>query len=232
MGGGTGEALERGWVGAEAAIEGVAFFAATCVNGFGEDVEAVQRGGSFCFAKDLCDCRESIEATHGISGEIEDGHFGEEVNASAIAIEQAGGSFACDRRLCVGGLAGEENGGGETLQVPLEWATDGLVEVVNVEDELSVDPGVSAEIPEVGIAAELGNDAGMRQEREVVCHDRNSATEEAERGCGHQLEAKREEALQATLHGAAKQIQSVVMAEVMLPLLVVRTRELLAILLS
>ncbi len=69
----------------------------------------------------------------------------------------AGACFA--RRLA----AGEDEAGGHALEVPLEGTADGLVEVVDVEDEAAVGRGEGAEVAHVRVAAELGDDAGVGQ---------------------------------------------------------------------
>jgi hypothetical protein len=62
-----------------------------------------------------------------------------------------------------GGLApGEEERGGEAFEVPLEGAGDGLVEVIDVEEQTAVErAGIGAEVFHVGVAAELGEQAGV-----------------------------------------------------------------------
>ena len=70
------------------------------------------------------------------------------------------------------GLApGKHEGGGHAFQVPLEWTANGLVKIVDVEDEAAVGRGISAEIADVGVAAELRDDARIRQHGEVCGHD-------------------------------------------------------------
>ena len=76
------------------------------------------------------------------------------------------GGVAAGGVLCAGFAAGEDEAGGHALDVPLEWAADGLVEVVDVEDETAVGRGEGAEVAYVGVAAELGKQSGVGAERE------------------------------------------------------------------
>ncbi len=69
---------------------------------------------------------------------------------------------------------------GHALQVPLEGAADGFVEVVDVEDEAAVGRGKSAEVAHMGVAAELADDAGGGQHGQVGGHDRHGAAKVAE----------------------------------------------------
>ena len=62
-----------------------------------------------------------------------------------------------------GRAAGQHQRGGHALQVPLEGAADGLVEVVDVEDQPAVGRGIGAQVAHMGVAAELAHDAGGGQ---------------------------------------------------------------------
>ena len=97
----------------------------------------------------------------------------------------------------VGGLAlgvveaaissGDREAGRQPLDVPLERARQGLVEVVDAEDEPAVRGGVRPEVGQVGIAAELHGQAGAGNLREVGSHQVGGAAEERERAtpaCG------------------------------------------------
>ena len=75
--------------------------------------------------------------------------------------------------------------GAEPLQVPLPRPREGLVEVVQVEDELPVRRGEAAEVRQVGVAAELRGEPGARGLGQVRRHDRRAAAEEGERRRGH-----------------------------------------------
>jgi hypothetical protein len=101
------------------------------------------------------------------------------VHHAAVAGEE-GGAASRQWPFGAGLAAGEDEAGGHALDVPLEGAADGLVEVVDVEDEAAVGRGEGAEVADVGVAAELGEDAGVGAEREIVGHDRDGSAEEAE----------------------------------------------------
>ena len=69
----------------------------------------------------------------------------------------------------------------QPAQVPLPGAGMGLVEVVEVEDEVALRRGVEAEVPEVRVTADDRCDAGGGQPGEVCGHDRGGTAEEGER---------------------------------------------------
>ena len=81
--------------------------------------------------------------------------------------------------------AGDREAGGEPLDVPLPWARQRLVEVVEVEDEAPVGRREGAEVGEVGVAAGLHPQARDRRRRQVGGHHRGGAAEEGERRGRH-----------------------------------------------
>src|SRR5215203_3983605 len=74
---------------------------------------------------------------------------------------------------------------GEALDVPLPWPGQGLVEVVEVEEQGALGRGIQPEVREVGVAAQLRLDATLRRACEVVGHDDGRPTHERERGGHH-----------------------------------------------
>ena len=89
--------------------------------------------------------------------------------------------------------------GHQALQVPLEGAREGLIEVVDIEDQPALRREVGAEVGDVGIPAELHVDAGRGAQRQVVGHRRSGAPQEGELVCGHALVAERHQARDAGL---------------------------------
>ena len=74
---------------------------------------------------------------------------------------------------------------GQALQVPLERPGKGLVEVVDVEEELPLGGGEPAEVRQVGVAAQLHDDARVRSSGEVGGHRQGGATVVGEGRGGH-----------------------------------------------
>src|SRR5215203_1018384 len=64
--------------------------------------------------------------------------------------------------------AGHHEARGEALDIPLPGSRQGLVEVVEVEEQGALRGGVRPEVQQVGVAAQLGLDAALRGAREVV----------------------------------------------------------------
>ncbi len=128
--------------------------------------------------------------------------------------------------------AGENEAGGHALDVPLEGAADGLVEVVKVEDEAAVGRGEGAQVAHVGVAAELGVDAGVGAEREVVRHDGHGSAEEAEGRGGHAVVLDLDQCGDASAHGVGDQPQGVGAAQLRLPAGLAGAAHVLALLLA
>ena len=101
--------------------------------------------------------------------------------------------------------AGEDEARGEAFDVVLEGATDGFIEVVDVEDEAAVEGSVGSEVEDVRVAAELGGDAGVGMAGEIRGHDRHGSTKEAEGAGDHALILDGNEPGDATLHGLAQE---------------------------
>ena len=86
-----------------------------------------------------------------------------------------------------GEIAAGQRGKRPSLEVPLEGSADGLVEVVDVEHQPPVGSSVGAKVAHMRIAAELGDNAGIGQRRQVGGHHRHGAAEVAEGRVGHHL---------------------------------------------
>src|SRR5208337_970193 len=103
------------------------------------------------------------------------GHFAECLHLRGVA-QDALFNGAPDGRVLVAGVAaGDRDGGCHALEVPLEGAADGFVEVVDVEDQASVGRGIGANVADVRVSAELADDAGVGQSGQVGGHDRDGA---------------------------------------------------------
>jgi len=69
----------------------------------------------------------------------------------------------------------------------------------------------------VRVSAELGVEAGVGAEREVVGHDRHRAAEEAEGRGGHAVKLDRDQAGHASADGFGEQVERVGVAQLWLP---------------
>jgi len=122
----------------------------------------------------------------------------------------------------------EDEAGCESLDIKFEGATYALIKVVDIEVEAAVDSGVSSEIEDVGVAAELGGDAGVGMAGEVGGHDRSGSAKEAKGAGGHALILDGDKAGDAALHGGAQDRESVEFAGCDLEVSVLAAGELLA----
>jgi len=75
--------------------------------------------------------------------------------------------------------------GDQSLDVPLPWARERLVEVVDVEHHSSLWRCVRAEVGEVRVAATLHPDPRVWRRRQVGCHHKRRAPKEREGRCEH-----------------------------------------------
>ena len=105
---------------------------------------------------------------------------GEAGHGAAVA-----GRAGPHRRLALGVgeapvAAGHLEAGRQALEVPLERAREGLVEVVDVEVHAPLGGAEDAEVRQVGVAAELGAQVGRRRGGQVAGHDQGGAAVEGE----------------------------------------------------
>jgi hypothetical protein len=97
--------------------------------------------------------------------------------------------------------AGHHEARRQALDVPFPGGGQGLVQVVDGENDPAFRRGESPEIAQVGVAAALDVHAGDRGGGEVGGHGERRAPEEGERGAGHAPVAEREQVGQPALLG-------------------------------
>jgi hypothetical protein len=153
----------------------------------GEGLEQALRGGAAGLREDGGHGVGGAEAMDLVARDFEDGHGGEGLHHAAVLLREVAHGIAAGDALDAGFPAGKDEAGGETLDVVLEGTADGLVEVIDVEDQAAVEGGVGSEVEDVGVAAELGGDAGVGMAGEVGGHDGDGAAKEAEGAGGHAL---------------------------------------------
>ena len=83
----------------------------------------------------------------------------------------------------------------QPLQVPLPGPHRGLVEVVQVDDDVPLEAAVEAEVVDVGVAVDDHLDAGHRGVGEIPRHDRGGAPEKRERRRAHACHPERNQVL-------------------------------------
>ena len=81
--------------------------------------------------------------------------------------------------------SGKHQAGEEAAQIPLERTAQGLVEVVEIEEQCPFRRGVVAEVEQMGIAAELNLHTAAGQRRQVGGHHRRRPAEAGEGIRGH-----------------------------------------------
>ena len=88
-------------------------------------------------------------------------------------------------RLKTVGATGNREARDQALDIPFPWPRQRLVEVVDVEDEVSFWRCEQTEVAQVRVAAQLDVQAGMRLPGQVGRHDERSAAKEGERRGQH-----------------------------------------------
>jgi hypothetical protein len=129
--------------------------------------------------------------------DVEGPHRGEACHRGAVLLDGAGGDLVLLLLLEAVGLGRDHHARREALDVPLPGPGERFVKVVDVEDEPTFGRGEDAEVRDVGVAAELSDEAGARRQREVGGHDLRRAAVEGERRGEHPAEADRDELLHA-----------------------------------
>src|SRR5580658_5996074 len=131
-------------------------------------------------------------------------HAGELAHLLDVAHDAGLGGLVRRAVFVSGGAARQYKRCGHALQVPLKWAANGFVEVVDVEDEAAIWSGVGAEIAHVRIAAELADDAGGGEACEVGSHDWSRSSKIPKRRPAHELILEANELRHAAAHGSLK----------------------------
>jgi len=83
------------------------------------------------------------------------------------------------------GAGGHGDGGREPFDVPFEGAGEGLVEVVEVEEQGAFRGGVQTEVEQMRVAAQLHGEPGVGLGGEVGGHHGGGTAQEGERRGGH-----------------------------------------------
>ncbi len=172
--------------------------------------------------------RDLAHAVHLVAAYLDQGHAGKGVHLRGIVLNEV---LHCRSRRGVfvaGAAAGKRYRRCHALEIPLEGTADGFVEVVDVKNEAAVGRGKGAEVAHVRVAAELRDDAGIRQQGQIGSHDRDGATKVAEGRRGHQLILQLDERGNAAVHGAGEKIERRCLASLGVECVVLLAADLLA----
>ena len=183
----------------------------------GEGLEVMKRSGALGEAQYLGDGFDGLQSVNLIVRQLQHGHLGEAVQRAAIAFEEGLRSVKAEAVLGACLASGEQEAGGHSLDVPLEGASDGFVEIVDVEDEAAIGRGKGPKVANVRIATELGENTRVGAKREIAGHDGHRSAEETEgRNC-HAVVLDGSECGNAAAHGVGEELQRIGAAEFGLP---------------
>src|SRR5205807_823624 len=130
-------------------------------------------------------------ALYAVARNVNGQHLGE-----AMDPEEVGGK-KCVHRLFTHGVAvtrftpGEHDAGGHSLNVPLPWTAEGLIEIIHIEDDLGVGRGEKAEVVYMSVASQLHFYPGVLGGRQVSGHDFHSPAKKREQRERHALKFDR-----------------------------------------
>jgi len=103
----------------------------------------------------------------------------------------------------------EDDTRGQALDVPLPGGLERFVEIVDVEQELALGAGESAEIRSVAIAAGLHANSGGGSFREIPSHHCRRTTEKCKRGLAHAAIADGQKVGEAAAIGLAQDFDGI-----------------------
>src|SRR5579859_5666272 len=81
--------------------------------------------------------------------------------------------------------SGKNQAGRQSFYIPFPWPSNGLVEIIDIENQAAIRAGIRAQVADVGVAANLDWNTGCGQRGQIGCHDRNAATKKTERANRH-----------------------------------------------
>ena len=116
---------------------------------------------------------------------VQEGLLGEPPHRGAVALARRQGHLAAGLGREPVVPSGHGQARGQPLDIPLERAGQGLVEVVDVEDQVALGRGERAEIRQVGVTAQLHPKPGGGRAGQVRGHRQRGAPVEGERGHQH-----------------------------------------------
>jgi len=188
----------------------------------------VKRSSAFGFDEGGVHRNDSADAMDLVVRDFKKRQTGEGAHLFRVADDAvlnriAGGGFLVARLA-----SGKDDGCGHPFKIPFEGTANGFVKVVDIEDEASVGCGEGAEIAHVGVATDLGFDAGVRNDCEVCGHNGSRSAEEDEGRLRHQLVLELEEGRNAAALGAIEECKRKRFAGLDVELVILLTTELLA----
>ncbi len=89
--------------------------------------------------------------------------------------------------------SGDDHARGQTFEVPFPGRGQRLIEVIDVEDDIALGSGKAAEVHQMGVAASLHSEPGVRRMGQVSRHQRRRAAVKRERRLKHSPMANRDE---------------------------------------
>ena len=106
-------------------------------------------------------------------------------------------------------MSGDDNAGRDPLNVPLPGSRQGFVEIVDVEEDIALRCGETAEIHQVSVAAGLYAKSGRRGQCQIGRHERGCAAIKRERRLGHAPEADWDQLQDSAFVGLAQKLDRI-----------------------
>src|SRR5215475_7275328 len=118
-----------------------------------EFLEAVKRGCPLSLAQDIL--HRSNSDMQLKSGEFDHRKLRESRHRFAIRLNEEPDSLFTEFPRMARLLASKNQAGCQALHVPLKWAANGLIEIVDVEYKMSVRCSVCAQVAHMSVTADL-----------------------------------------------------------------------------
>ena len=174
-------------------------------------------------------CSETIEDAADVQARVPDvdvPHRGEALHRLAVLARGRLYDRPAGRIVEAAIASGDGQARREPFHIPLERAWQGLVEVVDAEDEPPVGRGEHPEVGQMRVAAELNEQSGPGTVGEVRRHNVGRPAEERERRHKHASVSDRHELRQARLRLLLEQGDRIRPVAQRLPVAVCRSRQL------
>ena len=151
----------------------------------------------------------SISGLDGEVPQVQHLHFGELGHVLAVGPDTGEDRILGDGFAEAVVATGDHEARRKTLQVPLPGCREGLIEIVDGEDDLPLRSGETSEVDQVGVSAALHADAGRRKARQIHRHGERRAPVEGEGRRHHAPVAKGKEIGETSLVGLQYQANRV-----------------------
>src|SRR5271166_502783 len=173
----------------------------------GKLLQRVLWRGSFGFEQCIEDRLDLVHAMDLKAAHFERGHLGKCAHLRGVAGNKFFNELARGGFLVSGFAPRDNQRSSHALQIPLECPANGLVKIVDVEDQSSIRRGKGAQVAHVSVTAKLADNSGRGQNSQIGGHYGYRAAQVAEGRLRHQPVLERNERGNSPVHRARYKFQ-------------------------